>query len=412
MPPFFTTNNVSLLAYRGRTVQIAFTTLSASGDLWVRLDDIHLETRAVEDAEFDVYFGTNPQPGAAEYRGRTASQFWDLPTLQPLTTYYWQVVARRDEAAVPGPVWRFTTRRDVTNPAPRIATSTVPIVIPDFTDDGSADPYPSTLTVSNAFGRIARARVTLHRLRHSYPEDLDVMLVSPQGVRVLLMSDAGGAVPINGVTLTFDASALAPLPANGPLTSGVWRPANYAGYGDEFPPPAPGGSSFSGLGDLFNHEPNGRWSLYVMDNFSFEDGGIIAGGWSLELTLFYGDSDGDGMPDDYELTHRFNPLNGADALADADGDVDSNLHEYLAGTDPRDGGSVLRIFNFYVDGPDLVLNFNTGTGHRYRVERMNDVNTVSGVVEEFPGRAETVSARDPGGALRPRQFYRVRVLPE
>jgi hypothetical protein len=46
------------------------------------------------------------------------------------------------------------------------------------------------------------------------------------------------------------------------------------------------------------------------------------------------DDDNDGMSDEYENTHGFNPLNPADALLDSDGDGFSNLRESIKGTDP------------------------------------------------------------------------------
>lgn len=47
------------------------------------------------------------------------------------------------------------------------------------------------------------------------------------------------------------------------------------------------------------------------------------------------DSDNDGMGDNFETTHGFNPLNPADASQDADQDGISNLAEFNAGSNPR-----------------------------------------------------------------------------
>jgi len=61
------------------------------------------------------------------------------------------------------------------------------------------------------------------------------------------------------------------------------------------------------------------------------------------------DSDGDGMPDLYEVEHGLDPLDDSDALEDADGDGHSNLEEYQQGTDPNDE-------NAYPTPPAVVAN--------------------------------------------------------
>jgi hypothetical protein len=60
--------------------------------------------------------------------------------------------------------------------------------------------------------------------------------------------------------------------------------------------------------------------------------GVLA---SLEFNVFFPeDTDGDGLPDRYEIEMGFNPNSPADAATDFDGDGLSNLQEYMLGTSP------------------------------------------------------------------------------
>lgn len=53
----------------------------------------------------------------------------------------------------------------------------------------------------------------------------------------------------------------------------------------------------------------------------------------LNLNAF-NDTDGDGMPDEWEVSHGLNPNDGTDAVLDGDGDVLTNLQEFQEGTSP------------------------------------------------------------------------------
>ncbi|MEJ2244719.1 MAG: hypothetical protein P8Y80_01340 [Acidobacteriota bacterium] len=59
------------------------------------------------------------------------------------------------------------------------------------------------------------------------------------------------------------------------------------------------------------------------------------GGWpDLRSAPPPADSDHDGMPDPWEMSHGFNPGDASDARTDRDKDGYTNLEEYLNGTDP------------------------------------------------------------------------------
>ena len=156
------------------------------------------------------------------------------------------------------------------------------VTIPDL---GAATPYPSTITVAGVTGVVSRVTVTLQTLRHTYPADLDILLVGPAGQKVILFSDAGGGFDVSPVTVTLSDAAASPLPLDGQIDSGFAKPTDYepgeTGDLDSFPeapegPYSPTLSAFNGL------SPNGTWSLYVVDDGP-GDMGSIDGGWSLAI---------------------------------------------------------------------------------------------------------------------------------
>jgi len=148
---------------------------------------------------------------------------------------------------------------------------------------GAADPYPTPIELSGLVGNVVKVTATLAGLTHSFPDDLDILLVGPLGQTVMLMSDCGGGNPINNLTLTFDDTAFAPLADNGQLTSGNYRPSDYVTT-DVFVGPAPGGPYGSSLNGFNGLNPNGTWSLFVFDD-SADDSGALSRGWALSITL-------------------------------------------------------------------------------------------------------------------------------
>ncbi len=164
-------------------------------------------------------------------------------------------------------------------PATSAWVNTNAITIPDY---GVATPYPSSINVTGLVGRVSKATVTLHGLRHGFPHDVNVLLVSPSGTNVLAMSHTGGGNAVTNVTLTLDDTAAASLPNYGPIASGAFKPSSYEGP-ISLPGTAPSQSYRFLLSDLSWTEPNGAWLLYVYDD-SIGDAGGIARGWSLNLT--------------------------------------------------------------------------------------------------------------------------------
>lgn len=66
---------------------------------------------------------------------------------------------------------------------------------------------------------------------------------------------------------------------------------------------------------------------------------------AFEYNSAYDDSDGDGIPDAWELARGLDPRNGAEPAGDDD--PASNFDEYCADTDPRDGDSFFQLNDCY-----------------------------------------------------------------
>ncbi|MDB6125509.1 MAG: hypothetical protein JWQ71_4502, partial [Pedosphaera sp.] len=155
------------------------------------------------------------------------------------------------------------------------------ITIPE---SGPASPYPSTINVSGLAGLVTNLKLTVNGLTHGFPEDLRMLLVGPSGQKLVFMAGVGGGYGITNVTLAFDDAAASALPASSLISSGTFKPTNN-GSVNSLPFPAPVAPYGQPLLSNFNGtDPNGNWSLYVLDGAT-GDGGSISGGWSLSITI-------------------------------------------------------------------------------------------------------------------------------
>jgi subtilisin-like proprotein convertase family protein len=175
------------------------------------------------------------------------------------------------------------------------------------TTGAPANPYPSTILVSGLTGAVRKVAVTIKQITHPKPSTVAILLVGPTGERILLMSDVLNCPThtLTGQTYTFDSASGLNYLNTGCITpgripvpvfvnpTGTYRPTNYdpANAVGSFPPPAPGPpyaapspiDPTSSLQIFRGTNPNGTWSLYVVDRLSDGFVGTIAGGWELSI---------------------------------------------------------------------------------------------------------------------------------
>lgn len=178
--------------------------------------------------------------------------------------------------------------------APRVLTKSftnskeikIPKGAPGTTSSGTASPYPSAVTSSFPRGsKVRDVNVTLRNFTHTYPDDVDVLLVHG-GKNRTIFSDVGGDLDVDDITIKLDdETANGRLPDLDQLVGGVFIPTNVAeGIAtDFFDPPAPDpASAKSALSGFDGSSARGSWKLFVVDE-SDGDNGTIRGGWTLQI---------------------------------------------------------------------------------------------------------------------------------
>lgn len=262
-----------------------------------------------------------------------------------------------------------------------------PVAIPDNTAAGTNIPIP----VSGLTGGLtgfqfsydgsacsAAANATANGLNHNCVGDLIVKLTSPHGTTVTLLSRPGAGAPDTGPYIPYQ-----PLAA------------------------------------FLGEDPNGTWMLNVSDRNAGDTGNVRA--FSLRL---YGwqccsgnaDSSGDGIPDSWRLQYFGSGTatnSRSCAACDPDGDGVSNLAEYLAGTNPTNSASALRITDIHRETNRVRVTWLTFAGKTNALERTAALtNTFSAIFTATNTVAGTTNYLDVGAATNsPPRYYRIRLVP-
>ncbi len=208
-------------------------------------------------------------PGSGLYTDATATTVYNGTSLN--TVY-----------ARPTPSGVYPYNVTVTSVGPdATATFTNPALI-TINASGPGTPYPSNLAVSGLpTSGVSVNNVVLTGISHTWGDDIDILLQSPTGQNVVLMSDIGGTVAVPNATYTFNDAgpALNPTAAN---PTGTYRPTNN-GAADNWPAPGPGAITQAAPAlALFGNtaDANGTWKLFVFDDVG-GDQGTISGGWRI-----------------------------------------------------------------------------------------------------------------------------------
>ena len=183
----------------------------------------------------------------------------------------------------------FTIRTGAVVAVTHTFSNAASIAVPAVGTSGVGAPYPSNINVSGVSGTVTGVTITLRNFSHTFPGDVDLLLVGPGNRKFIPLSDLGGGTDAVNLTITLDDAAANALPAT--FVSGTFRPGN-SGTGDTFAAPAPaapyqspataGTATFASV--YGGATPNGTWSLYAVDDAG-ADAGAIAGGWTLTLRV-------------------------------------------------------------------------------------------------------------------------------
>ena len=165
---------------------------------------------------------------------------------------------------------------------------------------------------------------------------------------------------------------------------------------------------------------NGQWLGNVSIGGPIKSGTIkvdldsdyVSASEALEIFAFP-DLNRNGLPDPWEARYGLSAASDTPAEGDPDGDGASNREEYLAGTNPLDPFSVLRISRSWIADGQFHLDFNTVGGRFYGVESGPEGERVewTPTPDRLRGDGNLRTWTVPIRTNAPLSLHRLRILP-
>jgi hypothetical protein len=278
---------------------------------------------------------------------------------------------------------------------------------------------PLPITYQWRFNNVALAGQTNQFLR------LTGVNSAMEGAYSVVVSDATGSVVSDPATLRVVAI---PAFVQGPLSQGVVAGGSVT-FSTEITGTMPctyhwrKGNSFKASTVLANVESGERMTFFTLTNVQSTDAGTyrlylanVASptlastspnrSWTLTVLP---DTDGDGVPDEWETLHGLNLNDPSDARSDTDGDGLSNLEEYQSGTSATNAASGLKLQTVTQANGQATFTFPAAANQTYSVEWC--VQPAGGVwlklvdvLARPDDRMESVLDSNAGDPIR---FYRV-----
>ena len=228
-------------------------------------------TTAVQPTNYGSPDTWTTAPGAAPTL--TLSTFnGDLPSGT------WRLHIADDAAVDLGSIRGFLLDVDTTEP------DATQIPLPTVTEPSKGPGDALTFTLAGQPSPIGDLNVNIFGFKHTYIDDVTMVLQSPSGKSMLLMTQSCGSADANDFAWTFDDEAATQMPPETDpscAAGAAFQPSNFSAASSV--PGAPVAPYAISLASFDGENPNGVWKLYPYDTTGGDVGYIK--GFSVSSTL-------------------------------------------------------------------------------------------------------------------------------